>query len=210
MSWFNREYGLGRETDQKFKETISSGWLDIEQKTENQQKKIIITHNRKRLAAIFLIALFFLVFIFFISGYNYFLFIVIFCLAILPQIGFLSKKMCIIENISDNSIIIRKQSIFKSEITVYKKEENPALKLIFKDSQTNQFGLAITSNNKMTILSFIDPPFPFYYSHYYRTQYSVYEGRRYGYILRFSEMEVRNISNFLDMPTSGKINSIKK
>jgi len=209
MDWLNREYGLDRENNQRFSRLISSGWIDIKQKTESKQKKIIITYNRKRIAILFIATLFFLAYVFLIASRDYFVFIIGFCILTPTEVGFFSKKTYIIKNISDNSIIIQKQSILKSETTIYKKEENPSLKLIFKDSLTDKFDLVIVSRNKMTTLGFIDSPFPFNnYGHYF-TRHSTYEDNLRGHTLSFSKIEVGSISNFLDISISGKINSIK-
>lgn len=213
MSWLNREYGV--DTERKMVDKLGSGWHNIEQKTEGYQRKVTITNNTKRWAIVFTIMMLFFVYIFLIIGHNYSIFILISCLFIPPQIGSFSKKTCIIKSTTDNSIIVRKQAILKNETIIYKNVEKPYLKLFkfpsiigstYTDkSLPDHFALAIISSDKITLLRFQDPAFPFYYGS------PIYYGIRwYDTILMLNDREeAENISTFLSLPLLNEIGDLE-
>jgi hypothetical protein len=188
----NHEYELNAEQEQKVTDKVTSLWLNIEQKIEGYQKKIIIAYNRKILAVFFTVVLIFLIYIL-INIHDYFI-VVIYILLIPSQLGFFSPKICIIKNMSDNSITIQKQSILNNETIAFKNEENPILKL-FRVMPAGNFALVIVSKNKKATLNPANPPFPFRV------------GVRYNQ-WRFTKKDAKNISNFLNIPLSSEIKNV--
>lgn len=178
--------------------TINS--YSVQQRDNSQRKEIVITY-RKTLGAAFLLIIVFSIFIFFILSYGYTSLTLLLLLAIILSSEQYSKKISIIRNISDNSMTIHKQTGFKKEIDYYKQEDKPQLKLLKlsdvkeRFTDTDHFALSVASDNKITLLRFLDAQFI-----EGRTSYFT----RYQNVPLLKSKEAQDISIFLDIPLSSK------
>lgn len=189
--------------------------LSIEQKIEDYQKKIVIKQNISLGGIIITLTVLVLFLLPFLKSYSInphefsslntqdlliFLVVIIFVL-IIWLLQYLSN-IHIIKDMSNGSIIVQKRSL-KNESIVFRKEENPSLKLsklpfILFLFTKQKFILSIVSNSKRIILN------PDITIRWLTIRGSYYRNRN-DPRWTFAKEDAENISNFLGIPLSNEI-----
>lgn len=198
----NHSHQYGVNAQRKIFNILSFGWHSIKKKNENNQKQVIITQNKRRILTVIIFLLSFLFLMTDIMRDNYLLFMAVVFLIISGNLSSFYNKITIIRNISNSSIIIKKQTFLKRERDiVYQKEQSPSLKLFkylqIDSTMTSRFSLVINSSGRMNELSFAKSLFPFKNNK-----------KWYGHIIPFNKKEAENISRFLNIPLLNKIGDI--
>jgi hypothetical protein len=179
-------------------------WIEIKEETDIFQKRIVFAYNKKKIIASEAIIGLFILLVFtqtsilaeisrkfqstdtpdFFSS-PYFAAFVLISVFIVANLMTFSSKVYLTKNLSDNSIVLQKQSVFKGEPVVYQMSEKPFLKLkglSFFDS----FNIAIISDKKRNLLRPTD-----------------FTSSRDSW--RFSKKEAEKIARVLEIPISDKI-----
>lgn len=195
MSVLNHEYGIEAEKKvaDKAKKFFSACVYTIKQSDNGYQKGITITYSRKQWNKLFIPAILIFVYIFLIINYNLFLLIITLSFLFLGMSGQYSKRIRIAKDLSDNTTTIYEQAILKRKSIIYTKEEDPKLRIlkISYIDDPDRFALALVSNNKMTLLHFVTPPYLRVGS---RVPLSEYQD-----ILMLSSKEIQDIATFLSL-----------
>lgn len=163
------------------------------------RREIVIAYNKKGWN---IVSIAFVLFILSIFGSNYFLSALVFLIYFVSLSGEYSKRVCIIKNILDNSLIICEQAILKEETSTFLGEEKTFLetlgisygKAYFKSEK--RFALALASNNKTALLRFVSPPYLVVGTRVPLSQYRD--------VIMLGDKEIQDIATFLNLPISSK------